>query len=129
VAPILLIGHSLGGVFAREIGIHLNVNGSPHNPFVFMFDSWAIGQNEICPEKAGQFVAVSPIRKLKQFSFQGTILPIFAKSEESVGIWRTKIGSLLSRPSIYFFQKGNVARSLAFPCHSPFKIAFQVILF
>uniref|UniRef100_A0A1I8BBR3 Thioesterase domain-containing protein n=1 Tax=Meloidogyne hapla TaxID=6305 RepID=A0A1I8BBR3_MELHA len=51
---LLLLGHSLGGVLAHEIALifnhkHLRV------PLVVMFDSWAVGQELIWPEKAKQF--------------------------------------------------------------------------
>ncbi|CAK5088371.1 unnamed protein product [Meloidogyne enterolobii] len=59
--PLLLIGHSLGGVLAYEIALILNKKflncfSNLRVPLVVMFDSWAAGQELICPKKAKQFV-------------------------------------------------------------------------
>uniref|UniRef100_A0A6V7V987 oleoyl-[acyl-carrier-protein] hydrolase n=1 Tax=Meloidogyne enterolobii TaxID=390850 RepID=A0A6V7V987_MELEN len=60
-APLLLIGHSLGGVLAYEIALilnqkYLNCSSNLRVPLIIMFDSWATGQELICPKKAKQFV-------------------------------------------------------------------------
>ncbi|CAK5086425.1 unnamed protein product [Meloidogyne enterolobii] len=59
--PLLLIGHSLGGVLAYEIALILNKKclncfSNLRIPLVVMFDSWAAGQELISPKKAKQFV-------------------------------------------------------------------------
>uniref|UniRef100_A0A6V7UCK8 oleoyl-[acyl-carrier-protein] hydrolase n=1 Tax=Meloidogyne enterolobii TaxID=390850 RepID=A0A6V7UCK8_MELEN len=59
--PLLLIGHSLGGVLAYEIALilnqkYLNCSSNLRVPLIILFDSWTVGQEFICPKKAKQFV-------------------------------------------------------------------------
>lgn len=47
--PFLLIGHSLGGILAREIAIIINTNSkiAIKIPFVVAIDSWVIGTENL----------------------------------------------------------------------------------
>ncbi|KAI1718829.1 AMP-binding enzyme domain-containing protein [Ditylenchus destructor] len=46
-APFLLMGHSLGGILARETGIILSVKSNITVPFVVCFDSWIVGTDSL----------------------------------------------------------------------------------
>ncbi|KAI1730377.1 KR domain-containing protein [Ditylenchus destructor] len=46
-APFLLMGHSLGGILARETGIILSVKSNLTVPFVVCFDSWIVGTDSL----------------------------------------------------------------------------------
>uniref|UniRef100_A0A915LTE4 oleoyl-[acyl-carrier-protein] hydrolase n=1 Tax=Meloidogyne javanica TaxID=6303 RepID=A0A915LTE4_MELJA len=103
--PSLLIGHSLGGVLAYEIAHilnkkYLNCSSNLRVPLIILFDSWAVGQEFICPKKAKQFV----LDRFHHFSIhQRNSLSIGA--EKLAGFLRTHkfISNIELSPEIWLF--------------------------
>ena len=66
--PLILLGHSLGGMLARLIGIQLLDDDllSTSSVNVIMFDSWTLGTDNLNLERMKEYIEVYQFVKLLQ---------------------------------------------------------------